>query len=800
VDVLVEGLTDLAGVTVAADGTAYVAEPHRGRVHAVAPDGHRRVAARALGRPHGLALDADGHLLIVERARGRVLRRDPGGGFTVVASGLSDPEWIAAAPDGTLFVTARRLRGPEGTGADEARVVVRREPATGALRAVARDLAQLEGLALDARFLYAAGRGAVLRFPLERDGTLGPPARVALDRRGDGRGLAVDARGAVWAALAEDRILKLAPGGRTVPFARHLRRPAGVALGPDGALFVADGGRLLRFAAPPPPRLAGLPAFTNHRALTVGGATEAGALVELAVDAAVTASTVADATGAFVAPLWLAPNALTRLAVVVTAHRGDGLTGAPAHVVIVEDEAAPLVALVEPAAGAFVRGAVTVRARATDAGGVQALALSLGGQPLPGLLAPAPPAPDLLATAPWDTLALPDGTHTLAATARDAAGNTGVATRVVVVDNTPPDTTITRGPSGGAPGAAVAFTLGGEDNLTPAARLQFAWRLDAGPLSAWTTDTEVMLDGLAAGPHVFEARARDLAGHEDPTPARSSFTVGGLGVRIVAPAPGEMVPAGLVLVSGVVEGHGGEVGVVVNGTAAAVQADAFHALVPVGGAAALITAVATTARGDRATHTVAIGVAPDAVPGLVLFAAPATGEPPLTVGFILAGVPNDAVVELDADGDGVVEFTGTELDEASFTYDRPGLYLPSARVTDPHGAPATVRAVVQVHDPAALDQALRARWAALKDALRRGDVAAALEHVVVRARSRYEAIFRALSQDLAQVDSLLGDLALVEVRGFEVVYEMTRLEAGVVRSFEVRFRLDEDGIWRLSTF
>ena len=51
----------------------------------------------------------------------------------------------------------------------------------------------------------------------------------------------------------------------------------------------------------------------------------------------------------------------------------------------------------------------------------------------------------MTATATWNTTTVADGAHTLSATATDRAGNPATATRVVTVDNTPPDTQITSG-------------------------------------------------------------------------------------------------------------------------------------------------------------------------------------------------------------------------------------------------------------------------------------------------------------------------------------------------------------------
>jgi hypothetical protein len=88
----------------------------------------------------------------------------------------------------------------------------------------------------------------------------------------------------------------------------------------------------------------------------------------------------------------------------------------------------------------------------------------------------------------------------------------------------------------------------------------------------------------------------------------------------------------------------------------------------------------------------------------------------------------------------------------------------------------------------------------MKDALRAGDIPLALTNLAVPSRPRYEALFRVLSPRLQNIDAFLTDLTLDEVGDDEAFYEMARTEGGITKSFEIRFSIDEDGIWRLRMF
>jgi len=163
-------------------------------------------------------------------------------------------------------------------------------------------------------------------------------------------------------------------------------------------------------------------------------------------------------------------------------------------------------------------------------------------------------------------------------------------------------------------------------------------------------------------------------------------------------------------------------------------------------------------------------------------------------------VPDSATIQADFDGNGTIDFTGQRLAEQTFTYGQPGLFVPIVSVTDAQGQRTTVPGVVQVFDRASLDVLLQAKWASMRDSLRRGDIAQALTQISERSRNRYQQAFTALAPDLPAVDTILTDVRFVRARGLEAIFEMSRTDAGILKSFEVRFHVDADGFWRVRSF
>lgn len=123
-------------------------------------------------------------------------------------------------------------------------------------------------------------------------------------------------------------------------------------------------------------------------------------------------------------------------------------------------------------------------------------------------------------TSPKAYTGLAEATHVFAVRVRDGVGNVDPtpATRTWTVDLTPPDTEITRGPSGTVNVASASFEF-----TTGEATATYVCSLDGAPAAACTSPFTAMQ--LAQGPHTFSVRGSDAAGNTDASPATRSWTV-----------------------------------------------------------------------------------------------------------------------------------------------------------------------------------------------------------------------------------------------------------------------------------
>jgi hypothetical protein len=189
------------------------------------------------------------------------------------------------------------------------------------------------------------------------------------------------------------------------------------------------------------------------------------------------------------------------------------------------DSTPPTASLTAPANGATVSGTVTVSANAADDVGVAGVQFKLDGN---NLSAEDTSSPYSIS---WDATAATNGSHTLTAVARDAAGNTTASTAVNVTvtggitpDTTPPAVSLTA-PANGATvsGSSVSVAANASDNIGV---IGVQFKLDGSSLGSEDTTSPYGVTWNATqvsnGSHTLTAVARDAAGN---TTTSTSITV-----------------------------------------------------------------------------------------------------------------------------------------------------------------------------------------------------------------------------------------------------------------------------------
>ena len=285
---------EMFGITAAGDGTIYVSDGEMELIWQIAPGGATKAILGNLSAPSAIALDAEGMLVVADTGSHTIKRVEPASGRTTIIAGTENkagfadgsaatalfngPIGVAVSPDGTIYIADSyndRIRAID-TGGQVRTLAGGEEPgyrdaATGAEARFDTPC----GIAVDvdgSLIVADSGNHRLRRVLLNglvktitgtgpqgvADGTFeeasfNEPTGVTVDKDGtiyvtDAGGSAVRAcRPGFWrqvTTLVGYANSGLADG--TLDRAR-LSRPTGVAVSPDGTLFIADSGnRLVR--------------------------------------------------------------------------------------------------------------------------------------------------------------------------------------------------------------------------------------------------------------------------------------------------------------------------------------------------------------------------------------------------------------------------------------------------------------------------------------------------------------------------------------------------------------------------
>ncbi len=252
---------------------------------------------------------------------------------------------------------------------------------------------------------------------------------------------------------------------------------------------------------------------TNNAQPAITGTAEANSTVTVFIDGVSVGTTTATASGtfSFTLPTALAEGSHT-LAVTATDAAGNTSPSSNTNTFTVDltAPAAPVVSA--PANGSTIATrtpALTGTAEANSAVTVFLDGVSVG-------------TTTASATGGWTftpTGSLADGSHTVRATAADAAGNVSATsnTNTFTVLGGPPETTLVSGPSGTVSTTTATFVVASEPGAT------FECNLDGAGFVACPASSSFM--NLGDGPHTVEIRSVNAAGTRDPTPVTQTWTV-----------------------------------------------------------------------------------------------------------------------------------------------------------------------------------------------------------------------------------------------------------------------------------
>jgi len=273
-----------------------------------------------------------------------------------------------------------------------------------------------------------------------------------------------------------------------------------------------------------------------------------------------------------------------------------------------------------------------------------------------------------------------------------------------------------------------------------------------------------------------------------------------LEITITSPSGGETINKSRVIVKGTVQADTKDIGVTVNGIIAEIIGNewiANNVTLTTGGNT--ITATATNAYGNTDSKTITIYTY-DTAQKVELSANITSGISPLTAYFSTSTSFIPVSYQMDFEGDGVVDYSGTSLEDIEHTYDSEGIFYPKVTVLDEQGTTYSDTIAVIVLSKTEIDTLLKGKWERMKEALRDINIEAALSYFLSSSRERYRQIFTDITNYLPELVDSMQLIEMIYAEDGVAEYRIKRTEEVGGVTYYIYFVLNEDGLWKIQQF
>lgn len=393
------------------------------------------------------------------------------------------------------------------------------------------------------------------------------------------------------------------------------------------------------------------------------------------------------------------------------------------------------------------------------------------------------------------------GTYSVTLTVSDNRGGSNTGQTTAQINNPTPSLTSIDPSSIIAGSPDFTLTLNGDNFLTTSAVSFNNQQVSFQYISKTQIQTTILSSAITT-PGNYPVKVMNPApgGGESNSNILTFVVKPALDITISSPMDGETINMAKTIVKGAINSSTKDVGITVNGIAAEITGNNWIANnIPLGIGSNTITAIATDSFGNRVSKAITVKTS-DITQLVELSANITSGIPPLQVSFTVSTSIIPSSYQMDFDGDGVIDYTGTTFNGISFTYTTEGIFYPKVTIFDVQGNIYSDTIAITVMSKTEMDTLLKGKWEGIKGAMGNKDVEKALDHFIDRSKEMFRYNFELMKELLPTIAQDMGEIKMLGVQNRIAEYEMIATQDGIESSFYIKFIKDFDGIWKIYFF